>query len=130
MIPILIVTHGTLAESIVESLNMIYGSTEKVFPFNFTKDMDVEMLEKEVMTRIDSLATQDILIFTDMLGGSAFNTAMKIQMNSNAHIVTGINLMMLLDVVSIREHSDFETLKQHILDNKEKYISIFKKKEA
>ena len=114
MIPFIIITHGSLADSLVNSLKMIYGEIEDVFPFNFLPNMDLEELENQVNQLLASIETEKILIFTDMLGGSAFNTAMKIQQRKNTHVIAGVNLMMLLDLISIRENSDFSELLEHI----------------
>jgi len=130
MIPFIIITHGSLADSFVNSLKMIYGEIKDVFPCNFLRNMDLEELEHQVNQLVDSIESEKILIFTDMLGGSAFNTAMKVQREKNVHVITGVNMMMLLDLISIREKSDFSALLEHIKKNKEKYISVFEKKEV
>lgn len=130
MIPFIVITHGSLADSLVNSLKMIYGEIKDVFPCNFLRNMNLEELENQVNQLLDSIESEKILIFTDMLGGSAFNIAMKVQREKNVHVIAGVNLMMLLDLISIRENLDFSELLEHIKKNKEKYISVFEKKEV
>jgi len=130
MIPFIIITHGALADGLVNSLKMIYGDIKEVYPCNFLPNMELEELENQVNQLVDSIEAEKIFIFTDMLGGSAFNTAMKVQREKKVHVIAGVNLMMLLDLISIREKSDFSALFEHLIKNKEKYISVFEKKEV
>ena len=87
-------------------------------------------LENEVVEVMNSLPEKKSIVFTDILGGSAFNTAMKLQQSYDVLIVAGVNLMMLLDVISIRDTFSFEQIHSHLTETVQQYISIFPKKEG
>ena len=47
--------------------------------------------------------TDGVLIFCDLLGGTPFNQAMMLSQNyNNVEVVTGTNLPMLLETLSLR----------------------------
>jgi len=46
-----------------------------------------------------------ILIFVDLQGGTPWNAVLGIN-NTHVHLVTGINLPMLLEVLCLRDHSN------------------------
>lgn len=103
MIGVLIVSHGTLARSLLDT------ATEIVGPFEATEALAISRHERleEVEARVRGAAKRvdrgsGVLILVDMFGGTAANIALQLVGKENLEVVTGCNLPMLLKLSSIQ----------------------------
>lgn len=97
----LLISHGAYATALKSSLAMITGELESVFavglepsdgPESFIAKMDAQLAN---MT-----AYAEIIVFTDLLGGSPGNAAVtKFITDPRIHIISGMNFPMLLNTV-------------------------------
>ena len=112
MIGILIVTHGKLAEGFVDSASMIMGKQEQLEHIGLFPDSDLESfanIVKDGMLKVDG--GDGILVFVDMFGASPCNFAAAnitdlIAEGKRVRIVTGLNLAMLIECLSMRTFID------------------------
>ena len=103
MIGIIITGHAKFASGLYSSLDLIAGTVENVYAVDFLEGQSVEDLEKNINEKIsllESNGVKDILILSDLLGGSPFKTSVEIKMKSNLNIevMAGTNLGMLIEV--------------------------------
>lgn len=95
----LIATHGTFASGIKTSLELIAGTCDQVS----TMDAYVEeafSVEEKLEVILDQLTEQDeLIIFTDLAGGSVTNRILMKSRSENIHLVAGLNLPLLIEVV-------------------------------
>ena len=82
----IIATHGHMAYGINTTLNMLIGAQENLTIINAYTD---ECKDPE----------DDIVIMTDLFGGSVNNNAMLMTKNERVHVVTGINLAVVISIV-------------------------------
>ena len=76
MVGILVVAHGNLAESLIETAELIVGHIDGVKACSFCQGSDVEKLRKMLKNSIKEVNNGDgVIILTDMFGGtpSTFN---------------------------------------------------------
>lgn len=97
MIGLVLVSHGALAEALLETAAEIVG------PFPNSEALEVTRKESiaDVRVRIrDALLRheqgQGVLVLADMFGGTAANVALELVGAHNLEVVTGCNLPMLL----------------------------------
>lgn len=92
-----IATHGSFAEGLYHSLTIIMGEQPDFSLLcAYTTDENIEIQIKELM---NSFADEDVIILTDIFGGSVNNYFMKYIEQRNIHLVTGVNLPLLLEIV-------------------------------
>lgn len=114
MIGILVVTHGQMAEGMLDSLDMVMGSMEAVDFISLNRGEDYEIFEKNMENKIKTLQQGDgVLILADLFGASPFNAAQKAAKKLEAEgiqskIISGANLAMLLEACSNRMMSNLE----------------------
>lgn len=97
-----IATHGRYAEGIVSGLNLLIGEDHGVTPIcAYCGDIGSTA---ELAVRFDEIAVQaaghgnELVLFTDMSGGSVNNTAVQMLMNyPHVHVISGANLIMLME---------------------------------
>ncbi len=104
MIPVLVLTHGDLAISILESARMIdphlADHTDAVtLPWEVDTDASTADLRQRLKSMDDGTG---VLILTDMFGGTATNLALPFLEPDRIEIVTGVNLPMLVKLGSLR----------------------------
>ena len=94
----IIATHGTLAKGLESALNIIVGElTDTTVICGYTTpDFDLDHTIDSLMSSIDFFTTE-VVVFTDLLGGSVNNGFTKALSKYNFHLFTNTNLGVLMD---------------------------------
>jgi mannose PTS system EIIA component len=104
MIGILIVTHGEIGTSLLESASQILGRRPgQVCTLSVWRQDDPDDLvlrAREMMDQID--AGDGVLILTDIFGATPGNVVSKLLQNGKVEGVSGVSLPMLLRVLTGR----------------------------
>lgn len=103
-----VASHEKYASGIIEALNLLTGGSVKVTPVcAYDQDIPDENTVEEIFaSAIDLNAGENekIVIFTDLIGGSVTNTAVKyMKKDKRIHVIAGFNLSMLLEFVLAAE---------------------------
>ena len=111
MIPIILVTHGPFAKSIIESSEMLVGKSEKLEAISLCPNDSFEGFQEEIILKAEELDEgTGVLILVDVLGGSPYNAAAKSLFQGNIVCLTGLNLSLLLTALDQREYCDLKQL--------------------
>lgn len=111
MIGILIVTHGKFGHELLKSAELIIGQQKNVLTLGLEHGDSIEELHHQIKTSIEKLDEGDgVLVLTDLFGGSPSNAAAANMEHLNFHSLTGVNLPMLIEVLSMRECVDIGEL--------------------
>jgi fructoselysine and glucoselysine-specific PTS system IIA component len=95
----LIATHGSFANGVKSSLDIIIGQTENIFLIQAYVEEN-KPIEDEVNAVLEQVSDDDeLIVFTDLMGGSITNQVVRIALKKNVHIVSGFNLPLLIDVL-------------------------------
>ncbi len=116
MISVLVVSHGALAEGLVDAMQMITGPQEQVAALGLEESEAPENLIDRIKEAIDTLDDGDgVLIMVDLYGATPFNSSSRLFMESDKQIeiVTGVNLPMLVEIVISREGQNLTDLVNH-----------------
>lgn len=110
MIGILIVAHGSLADSLVECAVHVLGTRPRALAtLDFTGHADPDERQKVLQARLDELTAfnnapgDGILVLTDMYGATPSNTLCRMLQPAHVEGVSGVNLPMLLKALNYRE---------------------------
>ena len=107
----IIATHGYMAYGINTTLNMLIGEQENLTVVNaYTDECKDPVPEFEKI--IEENPDDDIVIMTDLFGGSVNNNAMQMIKSERVHVVTGINLAVVISIVM----SDSNTSKKQVIE--------------
>lgn len=111
---ILLVSHGLMAEGIIDSLKMLIGEVDGLSHITFSRDMGVEELTKNISDYLD-IHSGNILIFTDLLGGTPFNVSSVLtQGREDVKVFYGMNLPIIIEAASMKDTLEFKELNNHI----------------
>jgi mannose PTS system EIIA component len=105
MIGILIVSHGTLGESLIHCASHVMGRRPlKLRQLGVTSHDDPEAILPQARELIRSLdAGAGVLVMTDIFGATPSNIACKLLEPGRVEGVAGVNLPMLIRALSYRE---------------------------
>lgn len=107
----IIATHGYMAYGINTTLNMLIGEQENLTVVNaYTDECKDPVPEFEKI--IEENPDDDIVIMTDLFGGSVNNNAMQMIKSERVHVVTGINLAVVISIAM----SDSNTSTKQVIE--------------
>jgi PTS system mannose-specific IIA component len=112
---LLVVTHGRLAEDLVEALSRIVGEVPRVEAVSIDWNVDADEAARRIRDacqRLDRGA--GVLILTDMFGGTPTNLALSMLEPGRREIVTGVNLPMLIRFAGLRSGLTLEQATESI----------------
>ena len=113
MVGVLLITHGELAQALVQSCEMVIGHSEKVMCLALQPGIEIDAFREDCKTMIAGLDDGDgVLILTDLFAGTPSNTALFCQNGLNCECVSGVNLAMLIEALTLREDRTLQELKQ------------------
>jgi len=104
MIPLLIVAHGNLGDSLIQCATHVLGQhPELLESLDLSSGDPDEMLERAraLVARLDP-GKQGVLILTDVYGATPCNTVCKLIEHAQVEAVAGVNLPMLLKALTYR----------------------------
>jgi fructoselysine and glucoselysine-specific PTS system IIA component len=123
----LIATHGAFARGIKSSLDIIIGPMENVFIIQAYLEEN-----KSIGEELDKILQQsgdrdEWVIFSDLLGGSITNQVLRHDLGKKAHIITGFNLPLLIEILlADTEGSLPEIIETAISQAKEQIVYVNK----
>ncbi|MEG0122164.1 MULTISPECIES: PTS sugar transporter subunit IIA [Enterococcus] len=105
MIGCVLTGHGSFAPGLYGALTMIAGEPDFFEVVAFADGENVDDFEARMKQAVQTLADtcEGVLVFSDLLGGSPFKTAMiAAQDFENVEVITGANLPMLIETIGLR----------------------------
>jgi PTS system mannose-specific IIA component len=102
VIGIVVVTHGRLAEELVNAARTIVGDIPAIAAVSIGWADDMTDARDAIQRALESVGPGPALILTDMFGGTPTNVSLPF-LSPTAEIVTGVNLPMLIKLSTLRE---------------------------
>ena len=107
MIGILLITHGTLGESLIHCASHVMGGRPpNIMQIGVTPQDDPEAIVPEAIKMSRSLDQGDgVLVFSDIYGATPCNIASRLLIPGKVEGVAGVNLPMLIRALTYRNES-------------------------
>jgi len=104
MVGIVLVGHCNLAEELHNVIKLIVGDEKDICPVSFDPNEPPEDSVKKVSGAIRKVDSGDgVLVLTDMFGGTPSNLSLSFLEEDRVEVLTGINLPMLVRLITLRE---------------------------
>lgn len=115
MVNIILVTHGNLAQQMLDTAGQIIGKPAEGFhTFAVTTVTSVEQ-EAAKLKELLETCEDGALILTDIFGGSATNISLTASKEFPCcYVITGLNLSMLLTAINGRKKLNAKELAEKI----------------
>jgi PTS system mannose-specific IIA component len=125
MIGGIIVSHGRLAEELLNVLTIILGEAPNIEAISIGWYDDVEESKKKInqsLKRVDQ--KNGVIIFTDMFGGTPSNLSFSFLRDNEVEIITGVNLPMLIKFVSLQRSKNLKEVARKVVEQGKRNIHL------
>ena len=102
MIGIVVVTHGQVAEELVNAARTIVGEIPAITAVSIGWSDDPAEANAAIEKGLEDVGSGEALILTDMFGGTPTNLSLP-YLSSEIEIVTGVNLPMIIKATALRD---------------------------
>lgn len=124
MIGILIISHGALGQEFLHVAEHILGPQKLTSSIRIEADDNLEEKHTQVLEAVKELNEGDgVIVLTDMFGGTPSNVAFSLTGEANVEVVAGINLPMLIKLLSLREKMELRSVVAEAVAAAKKYIT-------
>lgn len=125
MIGIVLVTHGQLAHEFRLAVEHVVGPQKLMETIAIGPDDDVEKRRQDILDAVSSVNDgQGVIILTDMFGGTPSNLAISVMQDGVVEVIAGVNLPMLIKLVSIRDSQELSKVIEAAQESGRKYINV------
>jgi PTS system mannose-specific IIA component len=105
MVGVVLVAHCNLAHELVAVLESIVGKVDQLQAVVFDPEFKPDTAHKKIATAVKKNNSGDgVLILTDMFGGTPSNISLSFLEEGMVEVVTGVNLPMLIRMITLREN--------------------------
>jgi PTS system mannose-specific IIA component len=125
MIGLVIVTHGRLAEEFVLAMEHVVGPQPAVRSVCIGPEDDMEKRRRDILAAAEAVNSgEGVILLTDMFGGTPSNLAISVMEQTQAEVIAGLNLPMLIKLASLRGRESLQTCVAQAQEAGRKYISV------
>ena len=126
MIGIVIVTHRSLADALIDAAEFIIGGKiEAVTPVSIDISENVDVLRNKILKGMKQVkSSEGVLILTDMFGGTPSNLSYTFLKEGQVEVLSGVNLPILIKAIDSRKDSELTQLAECLEAYGKKSISM------
>lgn len=125
MIGIVIVTHANLAKEFIVALEHVVGKQKLLRAVCINPNDDMDKKRAEIIDCVKAVNKgEGVIIATDMFGGTPSNLAISNLKDNEIEVIAGVNLPMLIKMVSNRKKINLNQLVKISQESGRKYINI------
>jgi len=125
MIGGVIVSHGKLAEELLNALTIILGEAPNIESISIGWYDDAEDSKKKINLSLKHVDQKNgVIVFTDMFGGTPSNLSFSFLKDNQVEIITGVNLPMLIKFVSLQRSNGLKDVARKVVEQGKKNIHL------
>ena len=118
MIGVVVVTHGQLANELVNAAEMIVGDLPQFTAVSLGWHDEVNDAREDIAQAIDRVrGDEGVLLLTDMFGGTPSNLGMTFLEEDRVEVITGVNLPMLIKLANLQRSSNLHAVAQEMREH-------------
>ena len=126
MIGALIVSHGNLAHELLNAARQIEADVSGIEAVPLDWNDTVDAARDKIGAALQRVGRdRDVIIFTDMFGGTPSNISLSFLEKGHVEVVTGVNLPMVVKFAMVKQESkDLATVAHMIKEKGSKAIRV------
>lgn len=118
MVHVILASHGTYASGLREAAEMIMGEQEHLAVLGLYPGDTLESFYEKIAQILKEInEPENVLILTDLRSGTPFNAAIMAVKTFGCVCVSGMNLPLILDVLSTRDESKIDEVVKSAVQN-------------
>lgn len=120
---LLIATHGYLADGVKSSINILCGEKSEVTYLNaYVEDGDIKENVKDFFNEYK--AEDEVIVFTDLYGGSVNQICAEYINKENVHLISGFNLALVLELLYKDEPLTNEVIRKEVENARNQLVYV------
>jgi mannose PTS system EIIA component len=124
MTGLVVVAHAGLAAELINAAEMIVGKIEGSAAVEIKPDDSVDKIRTALTAAIESVTSANVIIMTDMFGGTPSNMSLSFLKENEIEVLTGVNLPMLIKFASDRSRFGVAELAAQIRDTGREGVTV------
>lgn len=127
MIQVIVTGHGSFPSGMLSALSLIAGEQAHIHSVDFLESYSTEDLKEIIERKLQAIGNQ-VIILTDLAGGSPYNVSVMLkaeQVNKEIAVIAGVNFPMLLSCAFSADTTDFEGLVDCLIEEGKNAIAKF-----
>ncbi len=125
MIGVVLVSHANIAKEMLDVIEHIVGPQNQIIAISIFPKDDMEKKRHEILDSVKKVDSgSGVIVLTDMFGGTPSNLAISVMENEKIEVVAGVNLPMLIKMMSIRKKKKIKELIRISQESGRKYINV------
>ncbi len=125
MLGIVLVAHGELPQTFLSVAEKMLGKQQYIECVSYDIGDDLETLRYKIASSIKNADNgSGVIVLTDMFGGVPSNIAISVGYSQKTEVISGMNLSMLLKLITIRTSIDLKTAITQTKEIGIKYIYV------
>jgi PTS system mannose-specific IIA component len=118
VIGVVVITHGQLANELVNAAEMIVGDLPQFTAVSIGWHDDVNDAREDIAQAIARVrGPEGVLLLTDMFGGTPSNLGMTFLEKDSVEVITGVNLPMLIKLAGLRTSAGLLAVAQEMREH-------------
>ena len=114
---IILASHSKLASGMMETVCFFGGDNVEVLEQTMTDTG----FEEKVSQILEKHRNKNCIVFTDLYGGSVNQIFFRKLANTHFHLITGMNLAVILECIFTKEDIDEDFIRKAIKTSKEQF---------
>ena len=128
MVNLLIITHGEFGAYLVEAAEGIVGPQAGVRCVGISPRLTIDEVRGRVLSAVAELGPAELVVVVDMPGGTPCNVVLPVVKDlAGAHVVSGLNLYMLVSAFNNRASLDGARLAERMIECGRRAVADVKK---
>lgn len=123
---IILVSHGSLASGMKESIEMIIGENNNLLCYEMKNDKHYLDLVEEIECMAKNNPQIQYIIVADILGGSVCNGCSSLITLQNVKVISGMNMKLVIELLFVPFQLEDEDIAEKIEICKESIVNISK----
>ena len=111
---IVLISHGSFADGLLESFRMICGECDSIETVTYFEGDNFLSFTDSLRQKLQKFGP-DTLVLADLFGGTPFNQLVSACHDLSFHVITGVNLPVLIEAVNLRDNYKGEELVEKVL---------------
>ena len=124
MTGLVVVAHAGLAAELIKAAEMIVGTIDGAASVEIKPAESVDEIRSALTLAIQSVSSENIIIMTDMFGGTPSNMSLSFLKENRIEVLTGVNLTMLIRFASDRDKYGVAELAAQIRDTAREGVTV------
>lgn len=114
---IILASHGLLAEGMKNSIELISGKHTNLYAFRLKEGGSPKAIIEKINNVMEEDEISQYIVITDFPGGSVNTAMMELIKKENVYLISGMNLILCLEILLASEESQIEIIIEEALMN-------------